>query len=94
MLSNGCSSWPEILPTVPSSAPSKLKRHRCQAHNNALAGRRPHARAAARARPVGGSLQSFFDSEEILFGQQLVEASLVDPADDGGFFLAVADALG
>jgi hypothetical protein len=34
------------------------------------------------------------NSEEILFRQQFVQPGLVDPADDGGFLLAVADALG
>jgi hypothetical protein len=45
--------------------------------------------------PIGRCLQSLvLDVEEILFGQQLVEAGLIDPADDGGFLLSVADALG
>src|SRR6266700_7107523 len=34
------------------------------------------------------------DPEEVLFGQQLVQPGLVDAADDGGFLVAVTDALG
>jgi hypothetical protein len=33
------------------------------------------------------------DAEEVLFSQELVQPGLVYPADEGGFFLAVADAL-
>ena len=40
------------------------------------------------------SLAQYLDPEEILFCQQLVQPGLVDPADDGCFLLAVADALG
>ena len=39
-------------------------------------------------------LLGVLDSEEVLFGQQFVQPGLVDPADDGVFFLAVTDALG
>lgn len=35
-----------------------------------------------------------FEAEKVLFGEQFVEPGLVDPADDGGFFLPVTDALG
>jgi hypothetical protein len=34
------------------------------------------------------------DVEEVLLGQEFVQAGLVDPADQGGLLLAVADALG
>lgn len=34
------------------------------------------------------------DVEEVLLGQEFVQAALVDPADQGGLLLAVADALG
>jgi hypothetical protein len=45
--------------------------------------------------PIGRCLQSLvLDPEEILFGQQLVEAGFIDPADDGCFLLPVAAALG
>jgi hypothetical protein len=45
--------------------------------------------------PAGRWLPSLvLDPQQILFGQQLVEAGLIDPADDGGFLLPVADAPG
>jgi hypothetical protein len=34
------------------------------------------------------------DAEKVLLSQQLIQPGLVDPADEGGFFLAVADAFG
>jgi hypothetical protein len=43
----------------------------------------------------GGNWPSVvLDAEEVLFSQQLIQPGLVDPADEGGFFLAVADAFG
>ena len=45
-------------------------------------------------RPGGASRSPILDSEEILFRQQLLQAGLVDPADDGGFLVAITDALG
>jgi hypothetical protein len=34
------------------------------------------------------------DAEKVLLSQQLIQPGLVDPADESGFFLAVADAFG
>ena len=49
---------------------------------------------AGRTGPGCRRLSVVLDSEEVLSRQQLIQPSLVDAADDGGFLVAVTDAVG